>query len=214
MAADQTFRDGARPTRRGALALIGAAALAACAVLPPPAVLSGDDRSAVGQITAYLNGLQSFRADFTQIGPAGASMGEVALARPGRLSVRYTAPRPSLIIANHGRVLAVDLTSRATTSVRLSRTPLDILLAPVIALDGAVRITALRRDAGGLQLSLVKTAAPGQGTLTLRFAAAPLALTGVTIQDQEGRVTALDLRHLVPNVPLDPALFDYHPPPA
>lgn len=186
-----------------------AAALAGCAMTPAPAVLSGDDQTAIAQITEYLNGLHSFRARFVQAGPEGMSAGSVVLARPGRLAVHYEGARPRLIVANHGRVLAVDLTTHATSGMRLSRTPLDILLAPEITLSGGVTITRLTREGGGLQVALVKTAAPGQGVLTLRFSADPLELQGVTLVDGSGRVTALDLQGLQVNVPVADGEFEY-----
>jgi outer membrane lipoprotein-sorting protein len=116
------------------------------------------------------------------------------------------------MIANHGRLLLADLTTGGTSSLPVSRTPLDILLAPAIELTDTVTITALHRQPAGLQLSLVKTAAPGQGTLTLRFTADPLALAGVTILDRNGQTTAFDLTDLKRDVAIDPDHFVYHPP--
>ncbi len=212
---DRAQRPGFLLARRGFV--LGVASLAACTATPPPLVLSGDDQVAIGQITAYLNGLQRFTAMFTQAGPDGFSEGNVWMARPGQLRVDYVRPKPKLMLANHGRLLLVDLTTQATTSLRLSRTPLDILLAPSIVLSGAVTITALQRVAGGLpgglQLSLVKTDAPGQGTLILRFAASPLALQGVTVVDRNGQTTAFNLSGLDTAAPIDPARFTYQPAP-
>jgi outer membrane lipoprotein-sorting protein len=203
-------RPGLNLTRRG-LAALAVAGLAACVQTPPALVLSGDDQAAIGQITTYLNGLQRFTAQFTQAGPDGYSTGTVWMQRPGQLRVDYVRPQPKLMLANHGRLLLVDLSTQATTSLRLSRTPLDILLAPSIVLSGPVTITALQRVDGGLQLSLIKTDAAAQGTLTLRFTAAPLALQGVTVVDRTGQTTAFNLSNLDTASPIDPARFDYKP---
>ncbi len=211
--ADTVVRLRVHLTRRG-FAALAVGCLAACVATPPPLVLSGDDQVAIGQIAAYLNGLQRFTAQFTQAGPDGYSAGNVWMARPGQLRVDYLRPQPKLMLANRGRLLLVDLTTQATTSLRLSRTPLDILLAPSIVLTGAVTITALQRVAGGLQLSLVKTDAPGQGTLTLRFTAAPLALEGVSVVDRNGQTTAFNLTGLDPAAPIDPSRFEYKPGPS
>ena len=200
-------------TRRGAAGLL-VAGLAACAVTPPAMIMSNDDRIAIGQISGYMNNLQSFQAQFTQAGPDGVSTGTVWMARPGRLCVLYIQPSPKIMIANHGRLKLVDQRTGAATSLPLSRTPLDILLAPSITLSGEVTITALQRLPGALQLSLVKTAAPGQGTLTLRFGADPLALQGVTILDRNGQTTQFDLHDLQPGVTIAPARFEYTPPAA
>jgi outer membrane lipoprotein-sorting protein len=197
-------------TRRG-LALLVLAALTACSVAPPPLVLSGDDRVAVTQITDYLNGLQHFTAKFSQAGPDGYSEGYVWLQRPGKLRVEYVRPAPKLMLANHGRLLLVDRTTQATTSLRLSRTPLDILLAPQITLSGTVTITALQRQASGLQLSLIKTDAPGQGTLILRFTADPLALEGLTVV-RDGQTTAFNLSDMNRDTLIDAARFEFNTP--
>jgi outer membrane lipoprotein-sorting protein len=210
------FQDGNSQTRmprlgRRGLALLALAALAACSVAPPPLVLSGDDRVAVAQITDYLNGLQHFTAKFSQAGPDGYSEGYVWLQRPGKLRVEYLRPSPKLMLANHGRLLLVDRITQATTSLRLSRTPLDILLAPHITLSGAVTITALQRIDGGLQLNLVKTDAPGQGTLILRFTANPLALEGLTVI-RDGQTTAFNLSDLNRDTLIDAARFEFNTP--
>jgi outer membrane lipoprotein-sorting protein len=202
--------EAASLTRRGLAALL-LSAVAACTPMPAPLVLSGDGQVAIGQIAAYLNGLQHFTAQFTQAGPDGYSAGDVWMSRPGQLRVDYLRPQPKLMLASHGRLLLVNLTTQATTSLRLSRTPLDILLAPSIVLSGPVTITALQREAGGLQLSLVKTDAPGQGTLILRFGAAPLALQGVTVVDRNGQTTAFNLTNLDTKSPVDPSRFEYKP---
>lgn len=202
---------GGLPRRCFAIVAV-AALMAACATLPPPAVLSPDDRVAVGQITDYLNNLHSFQARFTQLGPDGLSQGEVWLSRPGRLAVEYEQPHPRAMIANRGRLLLADRVTGAITTLPVSRTPLDILLAPAIELTNTVTITRIARLPGAMQLSLVKSAAPGQGTLTLRFSVNPLALVGVTILDRNGQTTSFDLSDFQPGAEIDPARFEYHAP--
>ncbi|HET8997293.1 MAG TPA: outer membrane lipoprotein carrier protein LolA [Acetobacteraceae bacterium] len=200
-----------RPRRaswwRGGVVLVLLACLTACAMTPQPAVLSADDRTALTQVSAYLNNLQRFQATFTQSGPQGVERGEVWLDRPGRMRVEYTAPGPETILANHGQLLVVNPSTGATTTMPVSRTPLDILLRSEIPLSGPVTVTALRREPGLLSVSLAKTDAPRQGTLTLRFSANPLALRGVIIQDRSGRVTALALQDIVRNPRFAPDQF-------
>ena len=86
------------------------------------------------------------------------------------------------------------MTSRLnqTTNIPISRTPLGILLADNVHLTGDVTVTGMQRLPGQIQVSLVRTASPGDGTLTLIFADNPLALrqwTVVDAQRQETRVT-------------------------
>jgi outer membrane lipoprotein-sorting protein len=186
------------------------AGLAACAVTTAP-VFSGDDRQAVMQVETYLKALVRFQAQFTSTGTDGDGEGFVWMERPGRLRVEFVRPRPRLLLARNGHLLLADHLTGGTQTMPVSRTPLDILLAPTIALSGAVSVTSIQRRPGVLQLSLIRTGAPQQGQLTLRFSENPLTLTGVLVQDQSGRTTDLTLSHMVRDQPIDPSHFDYHP---
>ena len=191
--------------------LAGAIVLSACAMRPPAAVLSADDRTALAQVSAYMDGLQRFAGDFSQVGPQGEARGFVWVERPGRLRVEYYRPGPRTILAAAGRLLVADPLTHSTTTLPVSRTPLDILLAQHIPLSGPVVVSALERQPDGLQVSLVKAATPGQGTLTLRFSDTPLALTGVTVRDRNDQVTVLDLHNLVRDPDFGVGRFEYAP---
>lgn len=188
------------------------ASLAGCASTPEPAVLSGNDRLALAQVSTYLDNLQRFRADFAQSGPKGIEKGVVWLDRPGRLRVEYYYPGPETILANHGQLLILDPSTGATTTMPVSRTPLAILLRAHIPLTGPVTVTSLQRRAGMLSVTLVSTNAPGQGTLTLTFSANPLTLRGLTIQDRTGRITQLALGDIVRDPRFAPSAFTAAPP--
>jgi len=183
------------------------ALLAACATTPQPAVLSADQQTALAQVSAYLNNLQSFRADFTRAGTKGIEHGVVWLDRPGRLRVEYAYPGPETILANNGQLLIANPDTGATTTMPVSKTPLDILLRRSIPLSGPVTVTALHRLPGTLSLTLVKTDAPGQGALTLLFNANPLTLRGLIITDRTGRETRLALQDIVRNPQFPANLF-------
>ena len=123
-------------------------------------------------------------------------------------------PHPRLLLANHGRMLLADLVTGATSNLPVSRTPLDMLLGDKIELAGPVTVTSVQRQPGAFQVGLIKTSAPGQGRLTLQFTTAPLALTGVVVQDASGHTNTLQLFGLYRDSTLDPSLFRYHPAPA
>lgn len=186
---------------------------AACASTGAPA-LTADDQTTIARIETYLDSLRQFRARFTQSGSDGDAEGNIWLDRPGRLRVEYLAPRAKLLLANHGRLLLADPSTGATTTMPVSNTPLDILLADKIALSGAITVVSLQRFPDILQITLVKTAAPTSGRLTLQFAAVPLALIGVVILDSQGHTNTLQLTGLAPAATMDPTLFHYYPPAA
>ena len=198
---------------RGSAFLLVGALLAACVQTPPP-VLTAEDQATLAQVQIYLDGLRQFHARFNQSGTDGNADGVLWLDRPGRLRVEYLEPHPRLLLANHGRLLLADQVTGATSNMPVSNTPLDILLGDKIDLSGSVTVTAVQRQPGALQVGLVKTAAPSQGRLTLQFAASPLALTGVVVQDSSGHTNTLQLYGLFRDTTLDPSLFHYRPAPA
>lgn len=172
--------------------------------------LTPPDRTEVARIEAYLNSLKTMKARFLQVAPNGqTSQGTLWLARPGRMRFQYDPPAPFLLVAAHGVLTFNDASLRQTSDIPLGRTPLGILLADHVTLSGEVTVTGLSRQPGLIQLSLVRTASPGDGTLTLVFVDAPLALRQWTIvdaQQQETRVTLYDVQL---GVTPDPKLFDF-----
>ena len=157
---------------------------------------SPQDLADIARVEAYLNGLKSLKAKFVQLAPdGGISQGTTWLQRPGRMRFQYDPPAPFLLVASHGLLVFNDTSLRQTSNIPLSRTPLGILLAEQVLLSGDVSVTSLQRLPGQLHVSLVRTAAPGDGVLTLIFADRPLALRQWTVLDaqrQETRVTLLE----------------------
>jgi outer membrane lipoprotein-sorting protein len=193
--------------------LLACALAPGCATAPPP-VLSNYDQSTLAEIQTYLDGLRAFHARFNESGTDGVGDGVLWVDRPGRLRVEFIHPHAKLLLANHGHLLLADEATGATTTMPVSRTPLDILLAEKIILSGTVTITSMQREPGMLQISLVKAAAPGQGRLTLQFDTNPWALRGVVVRDGSGRTNSFDLYGLHRDTSIDPALFQYGSPAA
>ena len=183
--------------------------LAGCAV--KPTAQSAADQTILADLQTYLDGLRQFHTRFTQSGTDGYADGQLWLSRPGRLRVEYAPPRARLLLANHGRLLVADQTTGSTTTMPVSNTPLDILLADKLELGGAITVAALQQAPGTVQIGLVKTAAPGQGRLTLQFTTAPLTLSSVVVQDASGHSNTLSLYGLVRDDALDADLFHYRP---
>jgi outer membrane lipoprotein-sorting protein len=91
----------------------------------------------------------------------------------------------------------------------LSQTPLGILLGDQISLSGNVTVTKFVRLPGQLQVSLVRTSSPGEGTLTLIFADNPLQLRQWSVVDQQGKTTRVAFTSLEPGATIDPRLFEF-----
>jgi outer membrane lipoprotein-sorting protein len=187
------------------LLLAGAPASAQTSFRPAP-----QDQADLNRIETYLDSLRSLKARFLQVAPNGSvSQGTVWLERPGRMRFQYDPPSPLLLVAGHGLVVFNDKSLNQTSNIPISKTPLGILLADHVRLQGDVTVTDMQRLPGQLQVSLVRTASPGDGTLTLVFADNPLTLKQWTVLDaqrQETRVTLFDAQT---GGSFDPKLFEF-----
>ncbi len=161
-------------------------------------VPSAQDRADLARIEAYLNGLTTLKARFLQVAPDGSTSSGIAwLERPGRMRFQYDPPSPLLLVAGHGLVVFYDKQLDQTTNIPLGSTPLGILLAPHLTLSGAVTVVGMQRQPGQIQVTLDRTASPGDGTLTLVFSDPPMALRQwvvVDAQRQETRVSLYDVQ--------------------
>jgi outer membrane lipoprotein-sorting protein len=168
------------------------------------------DRADLARIEAYLNGIRSMKARFLQTAPdGGITQGEALMQRPGRMRFQYDPPSPFLLVANYGILFFHDAQLNQTTNLPLNRTPLGILLSDQTTLSGDVTVTKFTRLPGQLQVSLVRTASPGEGSLTLNFADNPLVLRQWTVLDQQGKQTRVSLTNMEVGARLDASVFDY-----
>jgi outer membrane lipoprotein-sorting protein len=159
-----------------------------------PLTLTAQDQADIARAEAYLNSLHTLQAHFLQVGPNGdTSEGTAWLERPGRMRFEYAPPSPFLLIAGHGVVLFLDKQLGQTSNYPVGSTPLGILLADHISLTGDVTVTRIVRQPGQLQMTLVRTASPGDGTITLVFADNPLALRQWIVVDAQRRATRVSL---------------------
>ena len=185
---------------------------AATVPLAAPALaqtLSDQDKADIARVEAYLDGLKSMKARFTQVAQNGAiSEGTAWLERPGRMRFQYNPPSPFTLIAAHGSLIFNDSSLQQTSNISLSRTPLGILLADKVDLNGAVTVTSVQRFPGQLQITLVRTASPGDGSLTLIFAEPPMTLRQWTVVDAQRRETHVTLYNAQTGGSFDPILFE------
>jgi outer membrane lipoprotein-sorting protein len=173
------------------------------------APFSPQDRADIVRVEAYLNGLKTLKAHFIQTTQDGQmSEGTAWLQRPGKMRFQYKPPAPFLLIAAHGVLTFYDSSLQQTSNIPLSRTPLGILLADNVNLSGAVTVTDIQRLPGQLQMTMVRTESPGDGTLTLIFADNPLALRQWTVVDAQRRVTHVTLSDIQLGGSFDQQLFE------
>ena len=174
------------------------------------AQLTTQDRADVARIEAWLNGIRTLRARFSQTAPdGGVTQGVAMMQRPGKMRFQYDPPAPFLLVANAGILFFRDEQLNQTTNIPLNRTPLGILLADQTTLSGEVTVTKFVRLPGQIQVTMVRTASPGEGSLTLIFADNPLTLRQWIVLDQQGKQTSVSFTNMEIGAPIDPKMFDY-----
>jgi outer membrane lipoprotein-sorting protein len=200
-------------SRRSAVALLLAGLLPSLATAQPAFQPTPRDRADLARVEAYLNGIRTLKAQFLQVAPdGGISRGTVWLQRPGHLRFQYDPPAPFLLVASHGLLVFHDSALRQTSNIPLGRTPLGILLAEQVSLSGDVTVSNVQRSPGQVQISLFRTASPGDGLLVLTFADDPLALRQWTVIDAQRRETRVTLYNIELGGRFDPKLFEFAEP--
>lgn len=170
--------------------LILAPALAALMAFPAQA-----EKLSLGAISSYINGLTTAEADFRQVNADGStSNGRVLIERPGRMRFEYAPPDRTLVLASAGQVAIFD--GKSNTSAEqypLSKTPLNLILAPKVDLSRA-RMVVGHAEQNGLTLVTAQDPThPELGTLQLAFSANPVTLKQWTVTDEAGGQTTVVL---------------------
>jgi outer membrane lipoprotein-sorting protein len=175
-----------------------------------PAVTHAGD---IARIERYLNGLITLKADFVQINPDGATVtGELYYQRPDKMRLDYDPPSNILIISDGWWVIYYDRQLEQVSHLSIDSTPLGFLLSDEIRLSGDVTVTAVERSAGELNVTLVQTDEPNQGSIQLAFAEDPLELRRWTLVDAQGQATRVVLEQPEAGVPLARELFRFRDP--
>ena len=168
------------------------------------------DRTDLARVETYLNSLRNLHSRFLQVAPNGAtSEGQAWLSRPGRLRFQYDPPSPFLLVGGSGLLVFYDAKLKQTSNIPLDSTPLGILLQDNLRLSGEVTVTKVARPPGQLQVSLVRTRSPQDGTLTLIFADQPLALRQWVVLDAQRQETRVTLYNVEMGGTFDPKLFQF-----
>ena len=171
---------------------------------------SPQDQADLSRVQNYLDSLRTLKARFLQVASNGSvAQGTVWLERPGRMRFQYDPPSPLLLVAGHGLVVFHDSSVNQTSNIPIGQTPLGILLADHVQFGGDVTVTGMQHLPGQIQVSMVRTASPGDGTLTLIFADNPLTLRQWTVLDAQRQETHVTLYDVQLGGSFNPQLFEY-----
>ncbi|WP_353211304.1 outer membrane lipoprotein carrier protein LolA [Rhodovarius sp.] len=189
--------------------------LAAAPLLLTPALAGAQnlDRAALQRVEAYFNAMTTLRARFLQIAQNGAAAeGTAMIWRPNRMRFEYDPPEPTLLIAADGQFFHWDRELRQPTVVAVNSTPLGVLLRNPLSLSGDITVPVMERVGGLLRVSIFRTAAPGEGRITLILEENPMQLRQWEVLDAQNRLTRVTLTQIETGVRLDPFLFAFNDP--
>jgi len=175
----------------------------------------------VETLVAYLDGLETLAARFTQarydeygelLETAG---GEARIARPGRFRWEYTEPYVQTLVTD-GRTFwihDVDLNQVTVNAVGAGGrgSPAELLGAEFAVLD---RYTIARlADEDGLAWFRLTPNAPDREFQAVDLGMRDGELAAMRLQDNLGQTTRLEFSAVIRNGPIDPARFEFTPPP-
>jgi outer membrane lipoprotein-sorting protein len=184
--------------------------LAARAETVRAAALTPQDHTDLDRIATYLDGLRTLKARFLQVAPnGGTSEGIAWMERPGRMRFQYDPPTPLLLVAGHGLFVYYDRELKQTSNIPLGSTPLGLLLSDHVTFSGDVTVTGISRLPGQIQVTMVRTASPGDGSLTLVLADQPLALRQWMVVDAQGQETRVSLFNVELGGTFDQDMFTF-----
>jgi outer membrane lipoprotein-sorting protein len=200
--------------------LLLAPVLAALAAIPPaaaaaprPLPLSAEQQAELQKLAAYLNGIRTMTARFTQYSEnGGLAEGQLYLERPGRMRFEYDPPSPILLVADGNFVIYFDKSLEQTSYLPIGSTPAWFLLRDNIRLGGDVSVIGYEHTPGAIRVTLVQTKEPDAGAVTLTFSDRPLELKQWSLVDAQGKRTTVALSDVKLGVPLDKKLFVFKEP--
>ncbi len=196
-----------------AAALIVMAVSAAGAQTEPASPDQGDDESDLARIEAYLNAIDTLRANFIQVAPDGSiSDGVFYLARPGRVRFEYSPPSKILVVSKKNWITLVDYEIGQASRWRIADTPFRVLIERDIRFGKNIAVSSIERGAGNVSVSVFNKKDPKQGSIKLVFTDGPLELRQWEITDPRGQITRVGLVNIEMNIEIDASKFEFDDP--
>jgi len=155
------------------------------------------EKLSLNAISAYLNGLKTASADFTQVNSDGSiATGKLYLKRPGQARFQYNSDK-TLVLATANRVAIFDAKSnQPPEQYPLVKTPLNLILARNIDLNRNKMVTGYSSDGAKTLVTAQDPDQPEYGSIQLVFTASPVELRPWVITDQAGAKTTTILTNL------------------
>ncbi|EPX86743.1 LolA family protein [Salipiger mucosus] len=181
---------------------------AALTALMLTALPAAAQKLSLGELSRYLNTVQSAQSPFTQINADGTiSTGTIYLKRPGKARFEYNPPDKSLVLAWSGAVYVFDKMSSQPDTYPLSQTPLSIILARNVDLTRTGMVTRHSYDGTATIVTAQDPQRPEYGSIQLKFTGNPTELRQWIITDSNGQKTTVVLGGLT-NTSLSNSVFN------
>ena len=176
-------------------------------------VLDEAERKTLTAVERYLNGIQTLKAEFTQVGPDGEpAEGVIYMRRPGLLRVEYKPPVPVIIVGDGFLIHYHDKELGQIDDWFIYDTPLGALTKEDMRFGDDVDVTGFVERDGRIAVRVVQEDDPTGGSLTLYLDADPMRLTHWRITDAQGHATTVTLHKLRTNMRLSRRLFVFDDP--
>lgn len=196
----------------GALAATSAIAPDA-AIAAPAAKLSAQQAQSVQGLTNYFNQLSNIKGDFVQVGPKGhISQGLFYISKPGKLRFEYAPPNPFLVVSDGSYVIINNKNNKKTDYYPLSKTPLQLVLAPKVNLLQEANVVDVRYQDNLTAITLEDKGTFVSGQLILVFDEKKSELLQWIIVDGSGNRTTISLSNVTSGERPDPKLFVFNAP--
>ena len=168
---------------------------AAFAISAVPALAQ---KLSLGEISSYLNSMQTATGGFTQINGDGTlSTGQIYIKRPGRIRFEYNAPDNSLVMAGGGSVAVFDPRSNnGPERYPLNKTPLKIILERNVNLGQERMVVGHTSDGTSTTVKAQDPAHPEYGNIQMVFTGSPVELRQWIVTDDVGSQTTVILNDL------------------
>ena len=154
------------------------------------------------EIEAYLNGIDTLRADFRQMGPQGdVQQGVLKLDRPGRIRFDYDDETPLLLVSDGDTLTFIDYDVGQVTRWPIEDTPLGLLVKDDLDFSKSDLNVSIESGAQPDHWQLVAEDPDSDipGTVEINFlrqAKDDLELLGWRVIDAQGYVTNVALNNV------------------
>ncbi|MCC7305304.1 MAG: outer membrane lipoprotein carrier protein LolA [Alphaproteobacteria bacterium] len=180
----------------------------------PPSKLTDKEKEEVRKAEEYLNTLTTARARFVQTTHDGTQLvGTFYLDRPGKLRFEYDPPVEDFVVADGLLIYFYDAELKEQSNAPIGQTLADFLLRKELKLSDDLTVQKVERTKDKLLLiTVVQTADPDAGTLTLGFGEDPFVLKKWRIVDAQNLITEVELFYLKTGITHPSDLFVYKAP--